>query len=244
MMMIYIKMVAAVIMLAQPVSHTVDRSHAGEPVTMVRSPPKSSKPAPHPVKIAHHAASAPIRAAKQVQSKITDAPHARIADLRAARAAIDTRTAPAASPPIVAAPADANAASSDPRTTQQQVMAAMTAAELSTTFKAASEPNQKTTDADRLVAIVMARSDIKSVSDLAGKNVATDGRQLNGNVRTAIAAAGAIAVQLSENQTKALNRLIGGEVPAAVLTLVSTEAAETFPEIEGYRIFRIPLSPL
>jgi MFS transporter, DHA1 family, multidrug resistance protein len=33
------------------------------------------------------------------------------------------------------------------------------------------------------------------------------------------------------------------EVPAAILTLVSPEAAEWFPDIPGYRIFRIPLSP-
>jgi hypothetical protein len=37
--------------------------------------------------------------------------------------------------------------------------------------------------------------------------------------------------------------LIDGEVPAAVLTLVSPEAAEAFPDIAGFRIFRIPLSP-
>ena len=32
---------------------------------------------------------------------------------------------------------------------------------------------------------------------------------------------------------KAMDRLIRGEVPAAVLTLVSAEAAEWFPEIPG-----------
>jgi hypothetical protein len=32
-------------------------------------------------------------------------------------------------------------------------------------------------------------------------------------------------------------------VPAAVLTLVSPEAAEGFPEIAGFKIFRIPLWP-
>jgi hypothetical protein len=45
------------------------------------------------------------------------------------------------------------------------------------------------------------------------------------------------------SRAKAINRLIGGEVPAAVLTLVSPEAAEAFPEIAGFKIFRIPLSP-
>jgi hypothetical protein len=37
--------------------------------------------------------------------------------------------------------------------------------------------------------------------------------------------------------------LIGGEVSAAVLTLVSSEAAEWFPDVAGFKILRIPLSP-
>ena len=106
---------------------------------------------------------------------------------------------------------------------------------------AASSPN----DTDHLVAVLMARPEIKSVSDLAGKSVAIDIRQSasNGSVRTAIAAAGAAEVQLSEGQTTAINRVANGEVPAAVLALVSPEAAEGFPEIAGFRIFRVPLSP-
>jgi hypothetical protein len=102
------------------------------------------------------------------------------------------------------------------------------------------------TDADHLVALLMARPEIKSVSDLTGKNIAIDDRQSasNGNVQRAIAAAGATEVQLSGDQTKALNRLISGEVPAAVLTLAYPEAAEWSPEIAGFKIFRIPLSPL
>jgi hypothetical protein len=98
---------------------------------------------------------------------------------------------------------------------------------------------------DLLVALLMARPEIKSVSDLASKNVAIDVRQSAsmGSVRTAIAAAGATEVQLSEGQTTAIDRLINAEVPAAVLALVSAEAAEWFPDIKGFRIFRVPLSP-
>ena len=116
--------------------------------------------------------------------------------------------------------------------------------------KAKSTDTEKTTasspiDTDHLVAVLMARPEIKSVSDLAGKSVAIDIRQSasNGSVRTAIAAAGAAEVQLSEGQTTAINRVASGEVPAAVLALVSPEAAEAFPEIAGFRIFRVPLSP-
>jgi hypothetical protein len=55
-------------------------------------------------------------------------------------------------------------------------------------------------------------------------------------------AAGAAEVQFSEGLAGAIDRLISGEVPAAVLTLASREAAEWFPDIAGFRIFRVPLS--
>jgi hypothetical protein len=100
-------------------------------------------------------------------------------------------------------------------------------------------------DADLLVAILMARLEITSISDLAGKSVAIDDKYSvsNGSVRIAIVAAGAPEVQLRENQTAAIDRLFSGDVPAAVLALVSARAADGFPEISGYRIFHIPLSP-
>ena len=100
-------------------------------------------------------------------------------------------------------------------------------------------------DTDVLVAVLMARPEITSVSDLTNKDIAIDGGEAvsNGSVRTAIAAAGATEVQLSEAQTRAIDRLMSGDVPAAVLALVSPEAAEGYPEIPGFRIFRIPLSP-
>jgi hypothetical protein len=100
-------------------------------------------------------------------------------------------------------------------------------------------------DTDFLVAVLMARSDIASVSDLTGKSIAIDNRYSasNGSVRTAIVAAGAPEVQLSEGRTTAINRLVNGDVPAAVLALVSAAAAEGFPKIAGYKIFHIPLSP-
>jgi hypothetical protein len=97
---------------------------------------------------------------------------------------------------------------------------------------------------DNIVALVMARPDIKSVADLAGKDIAMDEPQSasSGVVRTAIAAAGAAEVQLRPGQTKAVDRLIDGEVQAAVLALVSKEAGDWFPEIAGFRVFRVPLS--
>jgi hypothetical protein len=58
----------------------------------------------------------------------------------------------------------------------------------------------------------------------------------------ALMAAGAGEVQFSEAKAGAVERLIRGEVPAAVLTLASREAAEGFPDIAGFRTFRVPLS--
>jgi hypothetical protein len=152
-------------------------------------------------------------------------------------------------------------ASSNIRTIEAQVAAARTLAERLTVAAAATAPEMKANkgdksgrpvtsargngDTDLLVAVLMVRPDIKSVSELTGKTIAIDDRYSgsNGSVRTAIVAAGAPEVQLSEGQTTAINRLVSGEVPAAVLALVSADAAEGFPEIAGFRIFHIPLSP-
>jgi hypothetical protein len=116
------------------------------------------------------------------------------------------------------------------RTTQAQVTAATAVAERVTAAAA--------------VAILMARPEIKSLSDLAGANIAIDDKHsaTSSNVRIAMAAAGAAEVQLTASQTKAIDRVIGGEVAASVLTLASPEAAEGFPEIAGFKIFRVPLS--
>ena len=161
-------------------------------------------------------------------------------------------------------------ANSTTRTIQEQVAAATAVAERMTVATMASAPEPKANDRDRpnhsetvrrgdeekvapaspsntdlLVALLMARSEIKSVSDLTSKIIAIDDSHSasNGNVRTAIAAAGASEVLLFGSRSKAVDRLISGEVPAAVLALVSPEAAEGFPEIAGFKIFRIPLSP-
>jgi len=135
-------------------------------------------------------------------------------------------------------PADNAAASSNARTIKQQIAAATALAEEVTGVAAIPAPN-------KAVALLMAHLEIKSVSDLTGKTIAIDDGQSASkeNVRTALVATGATETQLSEGQTKAVDRLIGGEVPAAVLTLVSSEAAEWFPDVAGFKIFRIPLSP-
>ncbi len=109
----------------------------------------------------------------------------------------------------------------------------------------AKTPTVRQQDTDLLVAVLMAHPDIGSVSDLSRKTIAIDERYsaTSSSIRTAIVAAGAPEVQVSEEQTAAIKRLTNGDVPAAVVALVSPDAAEVFPEIAGFRIFRVPLSP-
>jgi hypothetical protein len=77
------------------------------------------------------------------------------------------------------------------------------------------------------------------VSDLTSKTIAVDNKYAasNDKIRTAIVAAGAKEAQLSDGETKATDRVMSGDVPAAVLALVSSEAADGFLEIAGFKIF-------
>jgi hypothetical protein len=135
-------------------------------------------------------------------------------------------------------------ADSNIRTIQEQVTAATVIAEHVVTLRDAEKAaSASPSNTDLMVVLLIARPEINSVADLTGKDIAMDDRHSGSSdkVRTAIAAAGAGEVQLSEGQTSAINRLISGEVPAAVLTLVYPETG--FPQFPGFKIFRIPLSP-
>jgi hypothetical protein len=130
------------------------------------------------------------------------------------------------------------------RTLQEQVAAATEVAERMTVAPLAAA-HDDVEPADLLVAVVMARPEIKSVSDLAGKNVAMDERYSASSVDVWIAfvVAGRVSVEVSTGHTAAIDRLSNGEVTAAVLALVSADAADGFPEIAGFKIFRVPLWP-
>ena len=260
MILAYVKMaIAAAMMLAQPVQHGYDRGQVSDGVAVVSSREASSTPAQAAplqrsskevtrrvaaIRGKNPKPSARARAAKQAAPNSGATPRANIANLQAAanaaagtdpkRGKIDD-SRPTGGAVATAVPAPESKADNTDRADHSE------AARGDAEKTAPGSPN----DADRLVAILLARPEIKSVSDLAGKSIAIDERQSSSSasVRTAIAAAGAAGVQLSEGQTTAINRVASGELPAAVLTLESPEAAETFPEIEGYRIFRIPLSP-
>ena len=178
-------------------------------------------------------------------------------------------TAPPAPPEIAAEIAALPAAAGGapalaPRTIQEQVAEATGMADRVTAITLGQEPTNKSdnpgtepgdasdTDKtasgspgnpDNLVALLLARPEINSLSDLNNKSIAIEEKQSasSGSVSAALMAAGAADVQFSEAQTGAIDRLISGEVPAAVLTLASPEAAEWFPDIAGFRIFRVPL---
>ena len=97
-------------------------------------------------------------------------------------------------------------------------------------------------DPDNLVALVLARPEINLLSDLNNKTIAITEKQFasSGRISAALMAAGAAEVQFSEVKASAIDRLISGEVPAAVV-LASREVANLFPEVEGFRTFRVPL---
>ncbi|MGV7217212.1 hypothetical protein [Bradyrhizobium sp. UFLA05-112] len=143
------------------------------------------------------------------------------------------------------------AQNSKSRTIHEQVAAATAVAERMTvaTRTAARDGAEPTVgafpdDADPLVAVVMVRPEMPSVFALTAKNVAMDDRYTasSADIRFAIVAAGGPVFQLSTGQTAAIDRLVNGEVPAALLALVSPDAAEAFPEIAGFKIYAIPLS--
>ena len=162
----------------------------------------------------------------------------------------------------------ATAGAANTRSIQEQVAAATAVAErmtIATTLAAikannGDRPNHSETaedgdgakaastsanNTDVPVAVLAVGPNVRSVSELSGETIAIDDRYstYNSSVRNAIVEAGADEVQLSAGRTTAINRLVSHEVPAAVLALVSAEAAESFPEIAGFKIFHIPFSP-
>jgi len=138
------------------------------------------------------------------------------------------------------------------RTMQEQVAAAIGVAERMTVADLVAarddvEPikGEAPNNTDLLVAVVMARPEVKSVTDLAGKSVAMDERYSASSVDVWVGfvVAGKVSVEVSAGHTAAIDRLSNGEVTAAVLALVSADAADGFPEIAGFKIFRVPLWP-
>jgi hypothetical protein len=229
---------------------------AEETVAGIQKPERKVESSDQPAQAAAIAAPQPAEAPKSGgKSEVTLPPPATL-EIAAAPAASESAALPAAAG---AAPASA------PRTIQQQVVEATAMADLVTAIgtgqKAADKPDNPATEpgeandagktasgstgnSENLVALVLARPEINSLSDLNNKNIAIEEKQsaASGSVSAALMAAGAAEVQFSEAKAGAIERLISGEVPAAVLTLASREAADWFPDIKGFKTFRIPLA--
>ena len=96
-------------------------------------------------------------------------------------------------------------------------------------------------DAERTVALLLVGPEITWLSQLAGKNIAIDEAVSASNNEARRWLAAMVNAELAAGQIKALDRLVKGEVSAAVLTLSYPETAEWSSEIAGFKVFRIPL---
>jgi hypothetical protein len=147
------------------------------------------------------------------------------------------------------------------RTPKENIMAALAVAEIITSVETPKSADNDDTEGTRatpanganaahpkdpgaLVVLVISRLDVKSASALNGLSIAIDAAQsaVEENIRSSLVAAGAVETQLSVSDASPLDRLVSGEVPAAVLNLVSPAAADAFPEIKGFKVLRVPLS--
>jgi hypothetical protein len=159
-------------------------------------------------------AASPVRIAKKVVPKAEEAPHAG-----------------------AAVPLPERAPASSDRVTINQVTAALAVAKRLTVVSSNSVAHKPSP----LVVLLMVRPEITSVSDLTAKEIAMDRQSAPADrVLAAISQAGATGAKLSSGRTMAVNRVLSGQVSAAVLSLVSPDAAESFPEVAGFRILRIP----
>ena len=216
--------------------------------------PKTEKQESHRARgRAHHATK---KAKRTVIAAKVEAPATRMPPPPAASMTqLDANSNPAASSgttgPNIAnlRPTVSSAPDSNGRTIQEQVAAAIAVAERTTLATVAAMRDEagpkagaSPSNTDLLVAIVMARPGIGAISDLAGEVMDDRYSASLAAVRIAIITAGGPLVQLSAGHPTAIDRLVNGEVSAAVLALVSADAAEGFPEIPLFRIFRVPLS--
>jgi hypothetical protein len=152
------------------------------------------------------------------------------------------------SEPVATTPAAQDPAPGTPRLEQQADKGTHSSA---SSIEPDSHPGDVTAalgppSADQAVAILFVRDEIKSVSDLANKVVAVDGSQADSvpRVRAAIASAGAPDVHLNQDKKLALVRVMDGEVPAGVVTVVSAEEAGTWKTgVPGFNFLRLPLAP-
>ena len=202
------------------------------------------------------------RISKRTTPNSVDAsPQKKTGDLQAALATIPA-SAPLPRPRIENAARDVETREpSRERTPQEYIVAALAVAEQITKAETPKSTGSDGVDGTRaasandanaappgnpgaLVALLISRSDVKAASALSGLSIAIDAAQSGAeeDIRSALVAAGAAETQLSVSDASPLDRLVNGEVSAAVLNLVSPDAADAFPEIKGFKVLRLPLS--
>lgn len=125
------------------------------------------------------------------------------------------------------------------------VLLSMTSAALAQSAKedhsAPASPQASPGDAEQTVALLLTAPEITSLSELAGRKVAIDEPSSASNDAARRKLSAIVNAELTDGRAKALDRLVNGEVSAAVLALSYPEAAELSSEIAGFKVFRIPL---
>ena len=183
-------------------------------------------------------------------------------ETRDAPAAIAADPAPLSVPQPLSESGTRNAEPSGPpkeRTPHETVMAALAVAAQMTSAETPKVIGDDRTDepkadaanlpparnVNNLVAVLIARPDVKSATALKDQNVAIDKAEsgYEMDIRFALIAAGATGAELSVTDVSPIDRVVNGDVQAAVLKLVSPEAAEAFPDVKGLKVLRVPLTP-
>jgi hypothetical protein len=92
-----------------------------------------------------------------------------------------------------------------------------------------------------LVALILSR--LSSTSALAGQDIAISDAEfmIEQDILAALAATGAAEAHVSVGKASPLDRLMRGDVQAALLKVVLRDGAEAFPDIEGFTVLRLPL---
>jgi hypothetical protein len=217
---------------------------AVQPAPVHRRKPSAGKRHKRPHRVADGRAVAPE--SRRTMRTASAAPEAPISGGKLSAPAPVVRAETPASAPATAANAAGGAS------VQDQVAVATALADRITALSRLPAPNAKEDPArsdaaaNRLVAVVLVKPGVKAVTELRGRVVAIDDRYgaQHNKLTAGMAAAGASDVQLLPGQATAINRLTNGEVAAAIVAVVVPEAAEAFPDIAGYRIFRVPLPTL
>jgi hypothetical protein len=233
--------------VAVPAEPEIERVEPAARPRVARHAAPVARTAPHAGKAASNGRAPGTKASngKKIAAP-NPAPQAPAKAVPAATAAVTPEKAVEETAAAIQTPVPKVESSDRPEPAQAAAIAAPAAPARGTASSMAKEIGQTAPaspdDQDNLVALVLVRPEINSLSDLNNKNIAITEKQSasSGRVSAALMAAGAAEVQFSEAKASAIERLMNGEVPAAVV-LASPDLANLFPELEGFRTFRVPL---